>query len=460
MDEEALLAEQRAFYASGTRPAAKVTRKATQDTQSGEGTWGDIPGDRVQLNLDEPTSIGKSAFEPFKQNGKTTALVGNVLERDSDDDDDSEPVFKQPANRGAPTVTKLDWRARKQSKLAAVKAVQTEQPVRGDRSDLKDEIDKENRAKLAQMSEAEIKQEREELMSTLSPELQRLLLAKVKRAGCQPVTDASNDDDLGESYEERHVKMPEIKRKDGMQPRPTAQNDAQSSSPALSTMEQSTPLTPAATAAEPSHEHVHSVDCVDEDGGDSVHFPRPKQPQLDPSSETFLQDLHEKYFPDLESDPKAMAWMQAPSDAEDKAVYHPSLSEVDPIELRFDFAGKLLGPATSREVDSRLGLHHHADAPTAAGYTVPELAHLARSAMPAQACLAIQTAGRVMYRAARDGFGPEISRAVRNTIEKVQLEQVLLARTNDRHLGVRSLTTEALWLAHQSAENTVRQFEV
>ena len=51
------------------------------------------------------------------------------------------------------------------------------------------------------------------------------------------------------------------------------------------------------------------------------------------------------------------------------------------------------------------GLHHHGAAPEDAGYTIGELAHLARSTVPAQRCVAFQTLGRVLYRLGRGEFG-------------------------------------------------------
>lgn len=53
------------------------------------------------------------------------------------------------------------------------------------------------------------------------------------------------------------------------------------------------------------------------------------------------------------------------------------------------------------------GLHHHADAPEAAGYTIPELARLARSSFPAQRCIAFQTLGRILYRLGAGHYGPD-----------------------------------------------------
>src|SRR5262249_23663368 len=134
-----------------------------------------------------------------------------------------------------------------------------------------------------------------------------------------------------------------------------------------------------------------------------IHFPQPHpesdtEPDPDPSSPEFLAHLHKKYFPNLPADPQKLAWMMPPSDTEPDPHYSPMLNSLLPSSLRFDFRGRLLPPRKSREIPAHLGLHHHADSPLSAGYTVPELAHLARSSFPAQRCMAFQTLGRVLFR--------------------------------------------------------------
>jgi len=139
-----------------------------------------------------------------------------------------------------------------------------------------------------------------------------------------------------------------------------------------------------------------------------VHFPKPPaQPDLDPESETFLDDLHSKYFPTLAHDPSKLDWMK-PIDPRESASYDPNQAdEVHPKDIRFDFRGKIIPPSKSRSLPTTLGLHNHAAAPDAAGYTVAELSHLARSAYPAQRCIAIQTLGRLLFRLGAGEYGNE-----------------------------------------------------
>jgi hypothetical protein len=138
-----------------------------------------------------------------------------------------------------------------------------------------------------------------------------------------------------------------------------------------------------------------------------MHFPKPPvAPELDPNSETFLDDLHSKYFPNLSHDPSKLDWMK-PASTEENASYNPEQEALSPKDIRFSFRGQIIPPSLSMSLPTDIGLHHHGDAPDAAGYTIPELAHLARSSYPGQRSIAIQTLGRILYRLGKGEFGNE-----------------------------------------------------
>ncbi|KAG0635712.1 RPAP1-like protein [Tuber brumale] len=189
----------------------------------------------------------------------------------------------------------------------------------------------------------------------------------------------------------------------------------------------------------------------------NMHFPKPTVivdiDELDPDSPEFLEKLHTKYFPSLPADPSRLAWMAPISSEEDKSSYHPSQPDLSASSLRFDFKGNLLPPRVSRELPSHLGLHHHAAAPNAAGYTVPELAHLARSTFPTQRCMAIQTLGRILYRLGKGteqgGYGIE---EIVQGLWKCMAEGRVIegfeeaAAATGGHMSVKAYSTDALWL--------------
>jgi hypothetical protein len=184
--------------------------------------------------------------------------------------------------------------------------------------------------------------------------------------------------------------------------KPTAEKHSISPSPharsvsmSNSDVEDEIPLPP------PSHP-LNPLDSIQP----TVHFPKPDQSPLDPNSDTFLDDLHKTYFPNMAHDPTKLTWMQ-PANTSENAPYDPTASNIEPKDLRFDFNGQLIPPSLAATLPTTLGLHHHADAPSAAGYTISELARLARSAFPAQRCIAMQTLGRTLYRLGIGEFGDE-----------------------------------------------------
>jgi hypothetical protein len=213
-----------------------------------------------------------------------------------------------------------------------------------------------------------------------------------------------------------------------------------------------------AAPAIPPKEHI-----IDPEGHelDGAHWPRAPQPgDLDPSDPNFLQNLHDKYFPSLPADPSKLAWM-APiptpnSPADRDSPYYPEQDSLPVSTLRFDFRGAILPPRISRAVPMSKGLHHHGEAPEAAGYTVRELARLARSAVPGQRCVAYQTLGRILYRLGKGDFGgvgrDDVSMGIWREVEEGAVLRSLHEEigTNEGigrgHRSARVYATEAVWL--------------
>ncbi|KAI9797858.1 MAG: hypothetical protein M1833_005058 [Piccolia ochrophora] len=181
-----------------------------------------------------------------------------------------------------------------------------------------------------------------------------------------------------------------------------------------------------------------------------VHFPSaPGPPDLDPSSSTFLTDLHTHYFPNLPSSPSKLAWL-APPPPSSTSPYNPLLPSLPPSALRFSFTGTLLPPRTALTIPATAGLHHHGDAPEAAGYTIPELARLARSAFAAQRCVAFQTLGRILYRLGKGEWGAEGDDLVMGLWRCVDEGGVVESLTEAAggeggHVSARAYAVEALW---------------
>ncbi|MCJ1224150.1 hypothetical protein MMC12_000794 [Toensbergia leucococca] len=309
-------------------------------------------------------------------------------------------------------------------------------------------IDEENRKRLATMSAEEIEQEREDLMAALSPSLIERLLKKANiDEGRTDIDEALRPTEARQSPKKPFAKRvtfeapedpppPHTKPEEGQNPLATP--DDESLIPPIDFPSISSPMT---SSAPPR-----------------IHFPSPLPvPALDPSDPDFLESLHSEYFPDLPSDPSAMAWM-APlptkdSPADKDSPYNPSQASFPPSSIRFDFRGRLLPPRLARQISTTKGLHHHGSAPEAAGYTIPELAHLMRSAFPSQRCIAYQTLGRLLYRLGRGDFGDEgeeLCTGLWICVEKGRVIDGLVAEAG-REEGTGNRTcritaTEAVWL--------------
>jgi hypothetical protein len=336
----------------------------------------------------------------------------------------------------------------------------------------KTQIDKQNRDVLAGMSQAEIDEARAELLSSLDPDLIQKMLRRAN------IDSGSNEaESLREPIEGGILQREKPSQKKSVAfadddsppssdpPKPTVKDENEEEEATIevdyepdfpSTDEHGNPTSTLASTQEPQDSDSHST----------IHFPTPTQPPaLDPNSATFLTDLHEKYFPSLPSDPSKLEWMQSSSDSK---AYSPSASSLNPDEIRFSFTGELLAPKTAASIPVSAGLHHHGAAPDAAGYTIPELAHLSRSTFSAQRCIAFQTLGRILFRLGKGEFGDsgeeggnlpdaentmgELARGLWREVEKEHVIPQLVAESEGngvdggRHVSAKAYATEAVWL--------------
>lgn len=329
-------------------------------------------------------------------------------------------------------------------------------------------IDKENKDKIENMSAEEIDAAQKEIFSSLDPSLIHMLMKRANIDGSEPppfdkpnetgqprpplveVEDEETQDQKkaqGEKTPKKTVTFaePEIE--------PTAPHLTNTESTRNPGIDEDAP--PIQT---PSLFPITSQDSSQPAGPtDTVHFPPAPHHELDPSDPNFLQNLHEKYFPNLPADPSRLAWM-APiptehSPADQDSPYYPGQTSLPSSALRFSFRGALLPPRVSRAIPVSKGLHHHGEAPEAAGYTIPELARLARSVVPAQRCLAFQTLGRILYRLGRgewgvgdDEVGMGIWRCVQEGRVLETLGEAAGVEEGSGHRSSRAYAIEAVWL--------------
>ncbi|XXH01643.1 hypothetical protein Hte_008003 [Hypoxylon texense] len=374
------------------------------------------------------------------------------------------------------------------------------------KSDDRENIDRENNERLANMSQEEIEEAQHELLGNLDPSILQMLL---KRANLDEPTGSSPFDQSKSTSQEAPTETnntqepPEIRVEDtSVRPSSsTSDNQTSNQKQADSTktnqskrvrwatvedeeeeQKDAKPATPETETTPPtsshththahSHSHTHNDDAAPSvppseqiitpnatEPGPKPHWPQPPQPgDLDPSDPDFLSKLHDKYFPSLPADPSRLAWM-APlpttnSPADFDSPYHPRQPSFTVAALRFDFRGALLPPRIARAVPPTRGLHHHGEAPEAAGYTVKELARLCRSAVPGQRCVAYQTLGRLLYRLGRGDFGgvgsEDMAVGIWQQVEEGEVMRSLYDEAGTEegrgHRSARAFAIEAIWL--------------
>jgi hypothetical protein len=420
------------------------------------------------------------SFTPAQQllplaNMNPTLLIGDIVERDSSTTKPAQfPSAQTPS--GFP-AHKRRWKqsAFKQQRAgekAADRPVSERKDDGASRTNSKEanhhsqpsfeemerrRIDSENQQKISAMTPQDIAQAQQDLMSGLNPALVQRLL---QRANLDEKIEPSPFD-LPQEKASEEATQPKTQPEPQQQQRPTPEiriNDAATTDGADSKPKPRSTKNIAEDYNEDEEPAQIPQDLfpVSDLTKESTHFPAPPTvPDLDPSDPNFLENLHEKYFPDLPADPSKLAWM-APiptegSVADKESAYYPH-PEIAVSALRFDFRGRFLSPRVSRSISSAKGLHHHGEAPEAAGYTVAELAMLARSAVPAQRCMAFQTLGRIMYRLGRGEWGKgendHIAMGVWNAIKKGKALETLnaAAMVEGGHRGSQAYATEALWL--------------
>ncbi|KAF5600393.1 rhoptry [Fusarium pseudoanthophilum] len=408
-----------------------------------------------------------------------TLLINDIVEHDTSTKKPVEfsdlPIsstgFPQHKRRWKTSAFKQK-RAEAAGATASAKHSEAGKPSQASSSDVdfktveRQRIDQENQQKIANMTPAEIAQAQEDIMNGLNPALIQRLLSRANIE--EPTGPSPFDAPKPEKQEETQDPPPTIKVEDAATSE-TLESTAATAPHARNASIESASQSSHPVSQVPSSKKVS--DHYDEDKAPaqippdlfpitdqpkSVHFPVPPAlADLDPSDPNFLESLHKKYFPNLPADPSKLAWMapipteDSPADKDSSYYPHP---EIAVNALRFDFQGRFLSPRVSRSIPSSKGLHHHGDAPEAAGYTVAELAHLARSAVPAQRCMAFQTLGRILYRLGLGEWGKSedhpIAMGIWAAIKKGRVLDSLTeaAMTEGGHRGSRVYATEALWL--------------
>ena len=428
-------------------------------------------------------------------------FVGEIVEHEVEPPTEPTPF---DASNGFPDPHKVKkvsrWKLKQQPKEKEV--VASTLPPSHDESTTEllteaEKIDKENRERMAKMSESEILQERQELLNQLDPKIVQGLLNrknKNKQEGNQKkeqdthshdhhhhhehaegyngwiggfktpkgVTDLSQlekeevDKILGLESERKvrfdDNKVERIEYHESVDDGKNIENDLDSD----------------AIAPEGYQLNQDDDENIHENNGSTVHFTKPSQDDLDLDDPDFFDKLHEKYFPDLPKETEKLSWMTKPMPKQVSTTYE-SISD-----MRFDFNGNLVQINIDEEksdsqqgIPTYLGLHHHSDNPHMAGYTLSELVHLSRSVVPGQRCISIQTLGRILHKLGKHELGiipisdeSDTNQDVKEMVEmfekmmwdlidELRIVESITEAADEKHtknLSVRNYAIEALYL--------------
>ena len=415
-----------------------------------------LRGQRFELDLDADDFTPR----PYSEDESLTSpsLIGDIRERDSNVVPSAPAVkatksgFPEHRRRGKVSTFKQQRSAQHEGDQVSTSRItldghtdaspqagtkktsgswKTAQPPDGNSFSVeRQQISKDNDLRLAQMTESEIAEAREELFSTINP---RFLEQFLRRAN------------IDDNHTEEHSSMissPVVSQPSHAKVTDETEHDIldQSGIDVQDNNEGNDPRPPP-----PSEDHH------------PIHFPVPPRSaadyaSLDPSSPAFLSQLKDHYFPNTPHDPESLAWLQAPTEDEQQdSSYNPDRTAFPASDLRFSFRGALIAPNDSLAIPVSDGLHHHGDAPSSAGYTILELAILARSVLPNQRSAAYQITGRILYRLGRGDFGPrgtEMCEGLWHVIERERIVEVMMAEANrdTGHVSAKAHAVDALWL--------------
>ena len=306
-------------------------------------------------------------------------------------------------------------------------------------------IDSENKKKLASMSDAEILTEQKDLVKELSPSLMERLLKRSKADDLTKDPQPTHLSPTNHRFEERKRTTPAQKRNEQTEKAVRFAEDDIVDPPNHDNPSDKLEAVPTRPASDLDHP--------------SFQVPKPQSPrEPDPNSPSFFQDLHQKYFASLPADPSKLAWMQP---ANNDLSYSPDSQFIEIPNLRFNFNGSLITPRQAGDVAVTEGLHHHEDAPSSAGYTVPELARLSRSSVASQRCIAYQTLGRIMYRLGVGEFGgidEKIPKGLWKCVNDGHVIKTLQEEANKKngHVSANAYANEALWLWRKGGGQQLR----
>ncbi|CCH41236.1 RNA polymerase II-associated protein RBA50 [Wickerhamomyces ciferrii] len=469
----------------------------------------DLIGDIVEHDIEAPTP---PTFEPLKK--QTTGfpaprrgIKGSAWKRRHGIKTQSEP--ESQASTPAPTSKdgyELD------SKTGLKRLPKNEQKLNYDNLSEAEKIHMENIEILSKMSEDQRAQEKQELLDSMDPGVLKALLLRSEKklnkkseAEFEGYGDWIGGDRNGEAWKEPTLDKTAVDKALGIKSSNELENDLSKEKVSSNdkkkvrfdeedrTVHNEQPVSKvdemkhvgtldADDIAPPSYQINNEADSIPlEEAIANVHFPKApvddeETYKLDINDPDFQNKLHEKYFPDLPKDTDKLKWMEPLPDLKPGEHVFDNVSD-----LRFDFKGDLIVPSGANDIAITEGLHHHSENPALAGYNLTELAHLSRSTVSSQRCIAIRTLGRILHKLGKGKFNivpefetdedgeeipvndetlksaaDEFDQMFWGLIDELRIIETLEESASEKftnNLSVRNYAIEALWLWRQGGGN-------
>ncbi|KAK3537597.1 hypothetical protein QTP70_016995, partial [Hemibagrus guttatus] len=460
-----LLQDQERFLASGSTPAAKVTRRA--DKRRGDNASAD--SDESHVNLRDVVAIADLPDElptltpapPKKSCSKKervrfenddpeelldrhdthiSAVLSKIVERDTSAVPVLLPAFtstafpkvlhrstvnnQEKATRGQKSIfarhiaaqkAKTGYGEKNKSKVGNTQASES-RPVQGtadgplmvsgqglgpDSAMETKKIHQENQAKLQGMSQSEILEEQKLLLAQLDPRLVDFVRSW-KAHNSSSSTSSSINKSVCPDQSLTESKAPASHYSDSAPDSQEATMDTEDEVETEPTNHQ--PITVEQLPIKPEKEWLH-------------------MDKLEPEKLEWMRDLP---APRQQGTQKAM-------------------------QARFDFSGNLLPP--TEDLPTHLGLHHHGEEPELAGYSLQELFLLSRSQLTQQRSLALNTLAHILSKARAGEYSSCIKGNVLASLLDAGLLFLLRFSLDDSIEGVMSAAVRALQALLVSTED-------
>ncbi|UCS20835.1 uncharacterized protein HLK63_H01375 [Nakaseomyces glabratus] len=420
-------------------------------------------------------------------------LLGDIVEKDVDEVSE---VGELP-DGGFPKLYKPEkvssWKARLKRKQQASQTGKvnevssSRESMRAVEESAAQRIHRENLETMRKMSPEEIARERQELLESLDPKLIQKLLKNVQKSDkiFAEIEGASgtwvggkneavaNVDDLPPLDEDMVNRALDLnatelpKETSASLPKDDESDKQESEDQDIAPPLDDDDVAPLEFQVAQTIDHMANEDLLKD-----VHFVAPKVDEnddddpLDINDPEFNEKLHKKFFPNLPKEVDKLKWMEKLP--EDKGI---STIE-DVTQCRFDFKGNLVPP--NRPIDNtNSGLHHHSEDQHLAGYTIIELAHLARSQFASQRAIAIRTLGRILYKLGKQEYNSQLTVEVNDEseaedatkhiymmfwdlVKDTKVIELLELGSDEKYtksLSIRNYAIEALWLWKQGGGN-------